>query len=147
MNPETVLYVEDDESDVFFVKRAFEVLGASYCLRVVRKAVDAMDYLAGTNRFDDRQRYPLPSLVLLDLKLPGAKGLEVLDWIRMHHEFKTLPVVVFTASNLEGDRRLHMEHGANDYIVKPADMNEVPEILTPVLNRYLRSGGGEREAA
>ena len=147
MIPETILYVEDDEADVFFMKRAFEHLGDSYQLQVVRKALDAMDYLAGTNRFDDRRQYPLPSLVLLDLKLPGARGLEVLDWVRGQPEFQTLPVVVFTASSLEGDRRLHLERGANDYLVKPGDMTAIPEVLTPVLKRYLRPGAGEREAA
>ena len=139
MNPDTILYVEDNEADIFFMQRAFIFLGASYCLRVVHKGVDAMDYLAGTNRFEDRQRYPLASLVLLDLKLPGKRGLEVLEWIRQQPEFQTLPVVVFTASELESDRRLNLERGANDYIVKPGDMNRVPEILAPILERYLQS--------
>ncbi|MBI5687616.1 MAG: response regulator [Verrucomicrobia bacterium] len=143
----TVLYVEDDEHDVFFVKRAFEHLSASHCLRVVRNGLNAMDYLAGTGRFDDRQRYPEPSLVLLDLKLPGKRGMEVLEWIRQQERFQTLPVVIFTASDLEFDRRKNMERGATDYIVKPADMNNIPAILTPILKRYLKVETSEREDA
>ncbi|MBI5687620.1 MAG: response regulator [Verrucomicrobia bacterium] len=142
----TVLYVEDDESDVFFVKRAFEHLSASHCLRIVRNGLDAMDYLNGSGRFDDRQRYPEPSLVLLDLKLPGKRGMEVLEWIRQQEQFQTLPVVIFTASDLEFDRRKNMERGATDYIVKPADMNKVGEVLSSILDRFLRPGAGESKA-
>ena len=147
MNQNTVLYVEDEESDVFFVRCAFEILGASYCLRVVRHVAEALDYLAGRHRYADRQRYPLPGLVLLDLKLPGARGFEVLDWIRREPRFQTLPVVIFTASDLEMDRSASTERGANDYIIKPTNMNHVPEILAPILKRYLHQCPGEREAA
>lgn len=147
MNSKTVLYVEDEDMDAFFMKRAFDFLGASYCLRVVRDGLDAMDYLGGTGRFTDRQRYPLPSLVLLDLNIPGKKGLEVLEWIRQQKQFQSLPVVIFTASDLEGDRRKNMEAGANDYVVKPNDMTKIPEILSSILKRFLNVEASERKVA
>ena len=137
MTNTTVLYVEDEETDAFFVKRAFTHLQVSNCLRVVRNGEDAMHYLAGTDRFTDRQRYPVPAMVLLDLKLPGKQGVEVLEWIRQQPQFQSLPVVIFSGSHLETDRDRTLQLGANDYIVKPTDMSKVPELLSSVLKRFL----------
>lgn len=138
MTHKTVLYVEDEEADVFFVKRAFAHLNVSNPLRVVRSGRDALDYLAGNGHYSDRQRYPLPSLVLLDLKLPGMQGMDVLEWIRQQPQFQSLAVVVFSASHLETDRNQALKLGANDYVVKPTDMTKVPEFLSSVLNRFLK---------
>ena len=147
MTQATVLYVEDEEADVFFVKRAFDHLHVSNCIRVVRNGRDAEDYLAGTGRFSDRQRYPLPALVLLDLKLPGIQGLEVLEWMRQQPQFQSLPVVIFSSSNLEADRDSAIQLGANDYIVKPTDMSKVSDLLSSVLNRFLKLDTTEGSAA
>lgn len=143
MTHKTVLYVEDEEADVFFVKRAFARFNVSNPLRVVGNGRDAEDYLAGTGRFNDRQRYPLPALVLLDLKLPGIQGSDVLEWIRQQPQFQSLPVVIFSASHLETDRDRALQLGANDYIVKPIDMTKVPEFLSSVLNRFLKLDAAE----
>ncbi|MFA5191181.1 MAG: response regulator [Verrucomicrobiia bacterium] len=143
MTHKTVLYVEDEEADVFFVKRAFAHLNVSNPLRVVRNGKDAVDYLAGTGDFGDRQRYPVPSLVLLDLKLPGIQGLDVLAWIREQPQFQSLPVVIFSASHLETDRDRSLQLGANDYVVKPNDMTKVPEFLFSVLNRFVKLDAAE----
>ena len=139
----TVLYVEDEEADVFFVKRAFTRLHASNSLRVVRNGRDAEDYLAGIGRFSDRQRYPLPGMVLLDLKLPGIQGLDVLEWMRQQPQFQSLPVVIFSSSDMEADRDRAIQLGVNDYIVKPIDMSKVSELLSSVFNRFLKLDAAE----
>ncbi len=146
MTNTTVLYVEDEETDVFFVKRAFAHMNISNPLRVVRNGRDAVDYMAGASQFSDRQRYPLPALILLDLKLPGIQGSDVLAWIRQQPQFQLLPVVIFSGSHLETDRDRTLQLGANDYIVKPIDMSIVPELFSSVLNRFLKLAKTEGEA-
>ncbi|MBI5687621.1 MAG: response regulator [Verrucomicrobia bacterium] len=147
MKPKTLLYVEDSDVDVFFVKRLFELWGAPDNLRVVHTGENAVDYLAGANRFEDRENFPLPAMVLLDLKLPGMHGFDVLSWIRRQPQFEKLPVILFTASNLDADIRRAVELGATDYIVKPADLSTLPEILAPVLKRYLCLDAHRKQAA
>ncbi|MBI5687623.1 MAG: response regulator [Verrucomicrobia bacterium] len=137
MTSKTVLYVEDSATDVFFMRHAFRMLGHLVCLQVVGNGEDAMGYLAGTNAFADRQQYPLPSLVLLDLKLPGKQGLEVLEWIRLQPQFQTLPVVVFSSSDLQCDRNQAQRLGVTEYIVKPGDMTIVSGLVAPLLKRFL----------
>lgn len=137
MTPKTVLYVEDSKPDVFFMQHAFRLMGHLSRLRVVRDGEDAMAYLAGENHFSDREQHPMPSLVLLDLKLPGAQGLEVLEWIRQQPQFQSLPVVVFSSSDLRSDRERAERLGVSEYIVKPGDMTTVSVLVSPLLKRFL----------
>jgi CheY-like chemotaxis protein len=146
MTDSLVLYVEDVETDVVFVQRAFAYLRSAKPLRVVRDGREAVDYLAGNGRFSDRQRYPLPGLVLLDLKLPGLRGFEVLQWIRQHPQFRSLPVVIFSASALEADQERAREMGANEYVVKPNDMSAITGLLQGVCDRWLASEPSSRNA-
>ena len=147
MSHPVVLYVEDEEADVFFVQRAFEFLRATSPLRVIRNGRDAVDYLAGNGRFSDRQRYPLPSLVLLDLHLPAVSGMEVLEWIRQQPQFQLLPVVIFSGSSLENDQQQALQRGANDFIVKPLNMSRVQDVLRSVLDRWLKDNSTGEQAA
>ena len=78
MSAKAVLYVEDDDNDALFMRKAFEKAGISNPLHIVHDGQEAIDFLAGNGKFVDRQQYPLPCLVLLDLNLPKKPGLEVL---------------------------------------------------------------------
>ena len=82
----TILLVEDEVNDVFFMKHAFEEVGILNPLQVAVDGQEAMDYLGGHGAYADRERFPLPCLTLLDLKLPRVMGLEVLQWIREQPE-------------------------------------------------------------
>jgi CheY-like chemotaxis protein len=115
-----ILLVEDEEHDVLFMRLAMEGAGVRNPLIVVDDGQQAISYLSGSGKFEDRQRYPLPGLVLLDLKLPEIPGLEVLKWIREHSVFDDLPVIVFSSSNQEFDVENAYRLGANAYLVKPA---------------------------
>lgn len=121
MNTENrfVLLVEDDPNDVLLVKRAFRKAGASVSMRVVTDGQAAVDYLAGHGIYADRNTHPLPSLVLLDLKLPRKSGHEVLEWLRKQSALNRMPVVVLTSSKESRDVNRAYDLGANSYLVKP----------------------------
>lgn len=128
MNAKTVLYVDDDENDVFFLKRAFQKAGILNPLHVACDGQEAIDFLAGNGKFADRDQYPMPYVLLLDLNLPKKPGLEVLCWIRQQPGFFTLPVVILSASNHEFDLYRAYASGANAYLVKPSGFREATDM-------------------
>jgi len=115
----TILLVEDDENDVFFMRRALQKANLSLSVHVVMDGQAALDYLSGTGDYHDRTRYPLPVVVFLDLKLPYVHGFEVLGWIRSQPTLRGLPIVILTSSPEERDRRQAESLGAKAYCVKP----------------------------
>jgi CheY-like chemotaxis protein len=115
----TVLYVEDEESDILFMRRAFERAGLGQALRAVVNGRQAIDYLAGNGDYADRGEYPFPAVVLLDLNLPVMSGFEVLKWARGRPESQALPIIVFSSSSRHEDKDLARYLGANDYVEKP----------------------------
>jgi two-component system response regulator len=121
MNTKTILMVEDDENDAFFVQRAFNKTGAVNPVQVVRDGQEAIDYLQGVGKFAQRDNFPLPGIILLDLKLPFVMGLEVLKWIRQQSDLSPI-VVILTSSAQEQDIATAYRLGANAYLVKPGEM-------------------------
>lgn len=115
----TILLVEDNKDDVFLMKRALKEARINNPVTVVETGQEAMDYLSGMGRFADRQNYPLPAVVFLDLKLPFVYGHDVLAWIRRQKEFEALVVIVLTSSNEARDLSRCYSLGANSYLVKP----------------------------
>src|SRR5579872_5806241 len=98
-----ILLVEDDQNDVFFLRYAFENVGIKNPLKVVVDGQEAIDYLAGVGAYADRQKFPLPALLLLDLKLPVKMGLDVLRWMQTKPDLGHLVVIVLTSSSDSGD--------------------------------------------
>jgi CheY-like chemotaxis protein len=125
----TILLVEDNPKDVFLVQRAFRKAEIISPLQVVTDGDAAVQYLSGEAPYSDRAAYPLPGFVLLDLKLPRRSGAEVLSWIRQHAGLRRLPVVVLTSSREYADVNRIYDLGANAYIVKPIDFDQLVEIL------------------
>jgi CheY-like chemotaxis protein len=117
---DTILLVEDSSDDVFFMERAMKAAGFSTPLQIAKDGKSALDYLSGINGYGDRQKFPLPSLVLLDLKLPHVLGLDVLKWIRSQSDLQVLPVIVLTSSGERSDLERAYRLGANSFMVKPA---------------------------
>ena len=128
MKTRCILQVEDDENDVLLLRLVFEKAGIECPLRVVGDGQMAIDYLLGAGAYADRERFPLPCLVLLDLNLPMRGGLEVLGWIRQHPILKKLVVVVFSSSALQVDVERAYQLGANSYIAKPRGIEKTLEI-------------------
>jgi CheY-like chemotaxis protein len=126
---EYILMVEDDPNDVLLVQRAFQKAGLDQALKVVRDGDEAIEYLGGQGEFANREQYPLPFLLLLDLKMPGTNGFEVLQWVRGEPGLKRLLVVVLTSSNLQSDVDRAYDLGANSYLVKPVEFSEMVNMI------------------
>jgi CheY-like chemotaxis protein len=132
-----ILIAEDDENDVFLIKRAMHQAQFENPLQVVRNGEEAIAYLKGEPPFDAREKFPIPSLVLLDLKMPRKNGFEVLEWIRQHAEFNSLAVVVLTSSQESTDINRAYALGANSYLVKPANFLSLVDMINR-LKEYCR---------
>jgi CheY-like chemotaxis protein len=125
----TLLIVEDRPADVLLIRRAFMKAQIANPLQVVGDGVDAVAYLSGSGAFGDRQKHPLPALLLLDLKLPRTSGLEVLSWLRAQPDLRRLPVVVLTSSKETSDVNRAYELGANSYLLKPVTFESLLEMI------------------
>jgi CheY-like chemotaxis protein len=125
-----LLLVEDNEDDIFLMKRALKVAGVQNPLVVVRDGEAALAYLSGSGEFGDRVRYPYPSLVFLDLKLPYRSGLEVLAWRQQQESLPKTIFIVVTSSNEPKDLNEAYRLGASSYVVKPPTAEQLIEIAT-----------------
>ncbi len=128
MTEKCILQVEDEEADILLLQHVFKRAGITSPLQAVTDGQMAIDYLSGTGKFADRGHYPLPCLVLLDLKLPKVTGLDVLAWIRRHPQLGKLVVVLFSSSALPQDVERAYALGANSYIEKPSMPAQTLEI-------------------
>ena len=124
-----ILLAEDDPNDVLLVQRALQRNHVANPLQVVRDGEEALAYLSGAGTFADRERHPLPVLMLMDLKMPRKSGLEVLEWVRRQPGLKRLPIIVLTSSNQSPDINRAYELGANSYLVKPAGFDSLLELV------------------
>ena len=113
-----ILLVDDNEDDVFIMERAFRQSGLAGIMHVVTNGDDAVRYLSGEGGFADRNRFPFPQLVFLDLKMPGKDGFDVLSWLQGQPGLK-LTVAVLSSSLEERDMRRARELGADCYLIKP----------------------------
>lgn len=133
----TILLVEDSPDDVFLMQRAFKQAGYTDPIQVAADGQQAIDYLSGRKPFADRTKYPLPALMLLDLKLPQMPGLEVLAWIRSNPAVATTPVVVLTSSRQESDIETAQRRGANAFVVKPTSTEQRLEFVKHLIGFWL----------
>jgi CheY-like chemotaxis protein len=128
-NPRVILLAEDDPNDVLLIGRAFQKAGLPNVLKIVSDGEQAINYLSGKGTYADRDQFPLPFLILLDLKMPGTDGFEVLQWVRHEEELKRLLIVVLTSSHLQEDVDRAYELGANSYLVKPVSFEEMVHMV------------------
>ncbi len=127
MTHQCILQVEDEEADAILLQEVFKRVGIANPVQVVTDGQMAKDYLEGAGMFANRKQYPLPCLILLDLKLPKVSGLEMLAWLRQQPVLKKLPVVVFSSSRHPGDINRAYELGALSYVQKPSDLDGATE--------------------
>ena len=130
-----ILLAEDREDDILLIRRSFREGTILNPLHVVRDGEEAIAYLQGEGKYSNRAEYPLPHLLLLDLKMPRKDGFEVLQWIRQQPGLAALRVVVLTASEDIRDVNVAYRLGANSFMVKPMDFEHVLE-MSKVLRQY-----------
>jgi CheY-like chemotaxis protein len=114
----TILIVDDDENDIFFVKRAFVEINVHCTFQMLKNGQETIDYLSGHGEFSDREKFPLPMMILMDLKMPIMDGFQVLAWLRGRPGIKVIPTVVFSSSDLPSDITRAYELGANSFMTK-----------------------------
>lgn len=129
MESPAILYVEDDDNDVFLFQRAFTKAGSSHLIHVVTDGLCAIEYMTGEGRYANRTVYPLPKLMVVDLKMPRMSGFELLNWVRQRPRFSKLPFVLLSSSNYSTDIHAAFVQGANGYLVKPSDSSELIQRL------------------
>jgi CheY-like chemotaxis protein len=134
MYPNTypILLVEDSSDDALLIQRAFRKANLANSVQLVRDGEEAVAYLKGDPPFSDRSQFPLPVLMLLDLKLPRRSGLEVLEWVRQDGPLKRLPVVVLTSSRESVDVNRAYDLGVNSYLTKPVGFDALLEMVRSV---------------
>ncbi|HOX59501.1 MAG TPA: response regulator [Candidatus Paceibacterota bacterium] len=132
-----VLYVEDSTEDYALLELAARKCGTPFSLLRAVDGEQAIAYLNGAEVYSDRDTYPFPDLVLLDLKLPRLDGFEVLQWIRDNPATKSLPVVVLAGSSFRADIRRALELGANSYAAKPGTFAELQVLIDQTADVWL----------
>jgi len=136
----TILLVEDSEDDVFTLKRASKKAGIGNPLRVATDGQKAVDDLSTTADPTRRELYPIPFLVLLDLKLPYRDGFQVLEWLRHQPHLAGTVVVVLTGSDEPRDQQGAYALGARSYLVKPAGADEIRNLISSLTPLWQKTG-------
>lgn len=132
-----ILLVEDNLMDVELTLDAFREARLSNTVQVARTGQDALDYLFCRGQYTGRESQLLPDLVLLDLKMPGIDGFEVLRQIKSTTGLKRLPVIILTSSKEEGDRAMSYDNGANSYLVKPVSFEGFLDVVRTIGDYWL----------
>lgn len=135
-NSKVILVADDDENDVFFLRRAFAKSGLLHTVIHVSDGDKALEYVLGEGVYADRQSNPFPDLLLLDLKMPKTDGFDVLVTLRSLPQLD-LPIVVFSTSGLLVDMQMAKKLGALDYIPKPVDQDEMIKVALTLHERWL----------
>jgi CheY-like chemotaxis protein len=147
INLPCVLAAEDEETDAAILRLAFERAHIRHPLIIVRDGQEAVDYLAGKPPFGDRTSYPMPVLVLLDLKMPRLNGFDVLAWLAGQGDLQGLPAVVLSSSWHDPDVLRARELGARDYFIKPVQISEYVKIVQGLAAHWLRAQPGFNASA
>jgi CheY-like chemotaxis protein len=134
----TILLVDDDADTVFLLRRAMQKANLNYPVQVAKDGQEAIDYLSHQGAYSDREQFPAPALMLLDLKMPRKNGFEVLEWVRQQPGLQRLIVVVLTSSNQATDVNRAYDLGSNSYLVKPAGFDAILAMLKTIKLYWLQ---------
>jgi len=145
MSAVVILLVEDNLMDVELTLDAFAQVGLKNTVTIARTGEEALNYICGKGKFADKKNFPTPDLVLLDLKLPGISGHEVLAELKNDERTRRIPVVVLTSSHEEGDRAVCYDNGVNSYLVKPIDFGEFVKVVRAIGDYWLTLNVGPPE--
>lgn len=135
--PAHILLVEDNRLDIELTLDAFREARLGNTVHVAKNGEEALTYLFGRGQYGDRKQYPLPDIILLDLKMPGIDGFEVLRQVKAAPDLKRLPVIILTSSREEGDLALSYDCGANSFLVKPVSFEGFLKVVKEVQSYWL----------
>ena len=137
-NAGAILVAEDNGDDVLLIRMAFQKAGLTNPMAIVSNGEEVVHYLKGEGIYSDRKKYPIPSILLLDLKMPRMTGFEVLSWIKQQPEWRSLPVIVLTMSAYGPDVKQAYQMGANSFLTKPTEFNAFVETVKQLATFWLR---------
>jgi CheY-like chemotaxis protein len=137
MRPEelAILVGEDDDNEVLLLKRAIKRIGP-YQVFFVPDGHQLQTYLQGEPPFTDREKFPFPNFVLIDLKMPRHDGFEVLEWLKHHPDCKTVPTIIFSGSSIHEDIKRAYASGANSFFTKPSTLEELEATLRLIFHYW-----------
>lgn len=133
----SVLLAEDNGDDVELIKRKFRSSDLNFRLFVAKDGDEALDYLYHQNKYADKEKFPDPDLIILDIRMPKKNGIEVLREIKSNEELRKIPVVMLTVSTIEKDVIDSFEIGCNHYIAKSIGFERFKDSLELILKHYL----------
>jgi CheY-like chemotaxis protein len=129
IGPQTILIVDDSENDLLLLRAAFKTAGYGGELQTVRNGEEALSYLKGEGSYSDRDKFPLPIVVLLDLNMPKKNGFGVLEWVRTQPGLKRLAMIILTASMRDEDVERAFDLGATSFLVKPRNLDSLGAMM------------------
>lgn len=135
--PCTILLAEDDENDVFFLRRAFREAGITNPMAVTRNGQEAIDYLSGSAKLPN-EKNPIPCLMILDLKMPVKTGMDVLEWLREQTDLSGLPVIILSSSAQPHDIDRAYRLGVNAFVSKPSSVEDRLAMAQAINNFWLK---------
>src|SRR5687768_3878302 len=124
-----ILVAEDDDDEALLLERALQAIGVANPVHIVANGEEVIAYLTGKREYSDRSMFPLPAVVMTDLKMARVGGFELLDWLRRHAKFKVIPTLVFSNSSEPRDIERAYALGANAYLVKPRTMERLEAMM------------------
>jgi len=132
-----ILIVEDNENDVELIKRKFRIREINTRVFVVNDGEEALDYMHHRGEFSDPGKYPVPDLIILDIRMPKVNGIEVLREIKSNKMFKSIPVVMLTVSTLKRDIFDTFDAGGEHYVAKSVAFEKFESTVEPIIMHYL----------
>ena len=144
--PFFILVADDDENDVWIMRRAMQRAQILDPFHFVRDGEEAIDYLGGRGDYKNRKLHPLPALAIFDIKMPRKSGLEALEWARQQKHLKNVPILILSSSAERRDINRAYEIGANAYLIKPSQMDELGAMLKHACNFWKKTASFETTA-
>jgi len=136
-NSRCVLLAEDDPNDVVLLQYAFKQAQVQTPLVAVEDGQEVVDYLLGLGTYSDRSRYPIPRLLVLDLKMPRKSGIDVLEWLKSHEMLRCLPTIMLSSSAHPDDVEKAYQLGVNAFVVKPPGVSERSSLAKMIKDFWL----------
>ncbi|HEY2081593.1 MAG TPA: response regulator [Verrucomicrobiae bacterium] len=134
-----ILLAEDDEDYVHLIKQVFDRAHIPNPIHVVWNGEEAIAYLKGEGKYSNREEFPLPDIILLDLKMPRVSGLEVLRWVKQQPGLSSLRVLVLTSSEEIRDVNEAYQLGANSFLVKPLDFHDLTHLSRLIVEFWVKA--------